>query len=79
MGRWMCEHAMNKGFAATVYNRSKDKAQPLLDKGAKWAETPKQVAENADVVRASWQRLKDGGASRVHAGHGPIRSFPPLD
>ena len=52
MGRWMCEHAMNKGFAATVYNRSKDKAQPLLDKGAKWAETPKQVAENADVVFA---------------------------
>jgi 3-hydroxyisobutyrate dehydrogenase len=52
MGRWMCEHAMTKGFAATVYNRRKDKAQPLIDKGAKWADTPKQVAENADVVFA---------------------------
>ena len=50
MGRWMCQHLMTKGYAATVYNRSKDKAKPLLDQGAKWAATPKQVAENADVV-----------------------------
>ena len=40
MGRWMCQHAMTKGYAATVYNRSKDKAQPLREKGAKWAATP---------------------------------------
>lgn len=52
MGRWMCEHAIKKGFTATVYNRSKEKAQPLLDLGAKFAETPKAVAENADVVFA---------------------------
>ena len=41
MGRWMCEHAMKKGFTATVYNRSKDKAQPLVDLGAKFGATPK--------------------------------------
>jgi 3-hydroxyisobutyrate dehydrogenase len=52
MGRWMCQHAMTKGYAATVYNRSKDKTQPLLDQGAKWAATPKQVAESADVIFA---------------------------
>jgi 3-hydroxyisobutyrate dehydrogenase len=52
MGRWMCQHAMTKGYAATVYNRSKDKAQPLLEQGAKWAATPKQVAESADVIFA---------------------------
>src|SRR5690606_15201419 len=28
----------------------KEKAQPLLDKGAKWADTPKAVAEASDVV-----------------------------
>jgi 3-hydroxyisobutyrate dehydrogenase len=50
MGRWMCEHAMSKGFAATVYNRSPEKAQPLLDKGAAFADTPKAVAERSDVV-----------------------------
>lgn len=52
MGRWMCEHALKRGFAATVYNRSRDKAQPLLDQGATFADTPKQVAEQSDVVFA---------------------------
>lgn len=50
MGSSMCGHLIAKGFAATVYNRSKDKAQGLLDKGAKWAATPKAVAEASDVV-----------------------------
>ncbi|QJW98292.1 NAD(P)-dependent oxidoreductase [Frigoriglobus tundricola] len=52
MGRWMCEHAMKKGFTATVYNRSADKAQPLVDQGAKLAQTPKEVAANSDIVFA---------------------------
>jgi len=61
---------------------SDDSVSVLLDDGAVFTgdlTDPRMIgAENADVVRASWQRLKDGGASRVHAGHGPIRSFPPL-
>jgi 3-hydroxyisobutyrate dehydrogenase len=43
---------MSRGYAATVYNRSKDKAQALLDAGAAWGETPKAVAERSDVVFA---------------------------
>jgi 3-hydroxyisobutyrate dehydrogenase len=52
MGRWMCQHLINKGYAATVYNRSRDKAQPLLDAGAAFAESPRAVAERSDVVFA---------------------------
>jgi 3-hydroxyisobutyrate dehydrogenase len=52
MGRWMCQHLMTKGYKATVYNRSKAKAQPLIDVGAAWAPTPKQVAEKSDIVFA---------------------------
>jgi 3-hydroxyisobutyrate dehydrogenase len=52
MGRWMCGHLMAKGYKATVYNRSRDKARPLLDEGAVWAESPKAVAEKSDVVFA---------------------------
>jgi 3-hydroxyisobutyrate dehydrogenase len=52
MGRWMCQHLMTKGFQATVYNRSKDKAQTLLEAGAAWAENPKGVAERSDVIFA---------------------------
>src|SRR6476660_393465 len=52
MGRWMWQHAMTKGFAATVYNRSRDRAQQLLDLGAAVAGSPKQVAERSDIVFA---------------------------
>jgi len=52
MGRWMCEHAIEAGFSATVFNRSRDKAQPLLDLGATFAESPKAVAQVSDVVFA---------------------------
>ncbi len=52
MGRWMCQHLMSKGYQATVYNRSRDKAKALLDSGAAWADTPKAVAERSDVVFA---------------------------
>jgi 3-hydroxyisobutyrate dehydrogenase len=50
MGASMCGHLMSAGFSATVFNRSKSKAQPLVDKGARWAETPRAVAEASDVV-----------------------------
>lgn len=52
MGRSMCGHLLAKGFAVTVYNRSKDKAQPLLERGAAWADSPRQVAAQSDVVFA---------------------------
>jgi 3-hydroxyisobutyrate dehydrogenase len=52
MGRWMCQHLIAKGYRATVYNRSRDKARPLLDAGAAWADSPRAVAEQADVVFA---------------------------
>src|SRR6266567_353906 len=52
MGRWMCQHLMNKGYKATVYNRTRDKAGLLLEAGAAWGATPKAVAEASDVVFA---------------------------
>jgi 3-hydroxyisobutyrate dehydrogenase len=52
MGRWMCQHLMTKGYKATVYNRTREKAAPLVEAGAAWAGTPRQVAEQSDVVFA---------------------------
>ncbi len=50
MGRWMASHLIDKGANLTVFNRSKNKADPLLEKGAKWACSPKEVAENSDIL-----------------------------
>ena len=41
---------MDAGFSATVYSRTKSKAQPLLDRGAVWADTPQAVAQASDVI-----------------------------
>jgi len=50
MGRWMCEHCMDAGFSATVYNRTLSKTEPLRKKGATVASSPKEVAQASDVV-----------------------------
>jgi 3-hydroxyisobutyrate dehydrogenase len=50
MGASMCGRLMDAGFDATVHNRTRRKAEPLLAGGAAWAETPKHAAEGADVV-----------------------------
>ena len=52
MGRWMCQHLITKGYSATVYNRSSDKLQPLLELGAVAAASPKEVAAKSDIVFA---------------------------
>lgn len=50
MGSSMCGHLIAAGFSATVYSRTRAKAEALIAKGASWAATPKAVAENSDVV-----------------------------
>ena len=50
MGRSMCGHLMAAGYQATVYNRSSEKAKPLVEKGATLAASPREVAAAADVV-----------------------------
>ena len=50
MGRWMCQHVMDLGYNATVFTRTKSKADPLLELGATWAKSPAEVAANSDIV-----------------------------
>lgn len=50
MGSSMCGHLLAAGFEATVFNRSRDKAEGLLEKGARWAHSPCDVAKVSDVV-----------------------------
>jgi 3-hydroxyisobutyrate dehydrogenase len=50
MGASMCGHLLDAGFSATVYNRSPAKAQGLLDRGARWGDSPKAVAEVSDAI-----------------------------
>ncbi len=50
MGASMCSHAIDAGYRVTVHNRTRSRAEPLLDKGASWADTPAGVAAASDVI-----------------------------
>ena len=50
MGSSMCGHLMSAGFSATIYSRTKAKAEDLISRGAVWAGTPRAVAEASDVI-----------------------------
>ncbi|NIL98106.1 MAG: NAD-binding protein [Planctomycetales bacterium] len=50
MGSSMCGHLIDAGFAMTVTNRTRSKAEPLLAQGAAWADSPRTVAAASDVV-----------------------------
>lgn len=50
MGKSMANNLIKAGHDLIVYTRTKSKADELLAKGAIWASSPAQAAENADIV-----------------------------
>ena len=50
MGGEMVNRLLGKGHAVTGYNRTKAKADWLIEKGMKWAESPRGVAASAEIV-----------------------------
>ncbi|MDQ5977127.1 MAG: 3-hydroxyisobutyrate dehydrogenase [Verrucomicrobiota bacterium] len=50
MGRSMAGHLLSAGHTLHVHNRTPGKAQPLLDAGARWHDTPGAAAAVADFV-----------------------------
>jgi len=50
MGGRVTKRLLDAGHTVTSYNRTKSKAQWLLDAGMRWGETPRAVAEVADVT-----------------------------
>src|SRR5579863_8736224 len=67
MGGQMVERLMNHGHTVTGYNRTRAKAQWLIDKGMKFADTPRGVAEAADVIFA----MVTNSTALEHVAHGP--------
>jgi 3-hydroxyisobutyrate dehydrogenase len=62
MGRGMAANLLKAGFPLTVYNRTREKAEPLTAQGATIAGTPAEGAKGADVVISM---LADDSASRA--------------
>ncbi len=50
MGSRMASNLQKAGYPIVIYNRTKEKAQDLINKGAKWVNTPKELGNHADII-----------------------------
>ncbi len=50
MGSRMAQRLLDAGHKVTGYNRTKTKAEPLIQQGMQWAETPREAAQAAEVI-----------------------------
>ena len=72
MGGGIAHNLLKAGYPLTVYNRTKQKAQPLIDAGATWAASPSAAAQDADIVISV---VGDDAASRgIWLGDGSTSS-----
>ena len=50
MGSAIVRRLLDAGHPVTVWNRTREKAEPLLEAGARWADSPREVAERSEIV-----------------------------
>jgi 3-hydroxyisobutyrate dehydrogenase-like beta-hydroxyacid dehydrogenase len=76
MGGNMVARLLDKGHTVTGYNRTRTKAQWLIDRGMKWADSPRAVAAAADftfsmVTNSAAVNSITEGPDGILAGLGP--------
>lgn len=70
MGSRMVNRLLDKGHTVTGYNRTRSKAQWLIDRGMRWADSPREVVESAGIT---FSMLTDSAAlEEVVAGPGGV-------
>jgi len=80
MGGQMVNRLLGKGHSVTGYNRTRSKAQWLIDQGMKWADSPRAVASASDftfamVTNAAAISAITEAADGMLAGLGPGKIF----
>lgn len=50
MGKSMAENLMKAGYDLSIYSRTKSKAESLLNTGASWKNSPKEMAQTTDII-----------------------------
>jgi len=70
MGSSMAGHLLDAGHEVHVYNRTKTRAQTLIDKGAVWEDSPAVLASKCDVIFSIVGYPKD--VEQVYLGEGGV-------
>jgi 3-hydroxyisobutyrate dehydrogenase len=50
MGSGIAHNILKAGYPLTIYNRTREKAAPLIEAGAQWADSPALAVQHAEVV-----------------------------
>lgn len=50
MGLPMCEHLLEAGYELSIYSRTASRAESLISKGARWCDSPADVANASEVI-----------------------------
>lgn len=80
MGSRMVKRLLDAGHTVTGYNRTRSKAQGLLEAGMRWGDSPRAVAETADVIlsmvtnTAALQAIAEGPEG-ILTGLGPGKVY----
>jgi 3-hydroxyisobutyrate dehydrogenase-like beta-hydroxyacid dehydrogenase len=80
MGSAIVRRLLDAGHTVTVWNRTSEKAEPLLEAGARWAESPRDVAERSEIVftmvtNTAAVRAVTDGPDGILAGLGPGKIY----
>ena len=80
MGSAITRRLLAAGHDVTVWNRTREKAKPLVEAGARWAESPRAVAEEAELVftmvtNTDAVRAVTEGPDGILAGLGPGKIY----
>jgi len=80
MGGGVAKRLLDAGHGLTVWNRTREKADPLLGAGAAWAESPRAVAEASEyvftmVTNTAAVRAVCEGPDGILAGLGPGKVY----
>lgn len=70
MGSAMAERLMTEGHSVRVWNRTRERARPILEKGAEWADSPAAMAGNTDAIIVIV--YDDEAARSVYEGEGGL-------
>jgi 3-hydroxyisobutyrate dehydrogenase-like beta-hydroxyacid dehydrogenase len=67
LGTALCERLLASGYIAAVWNRTREKAEPLVARGARWSDNPLVECDRViislyttDVVEQSLEQMKSG-------------------
>jgi 3-hydroxyisobutyrate dehydrogenase-like beta-hydroxyacid dehydrogenase len=80
MGGGVARRLLDAGHALTVWNRTREKADPLLEAGAAWADSPRAVAEVSEyvftmVTNTAAVQAVCGGPDGILPGLGPGKVY----